>query len=348
MLRNSVCHLPSRFLVSARRSLATTRTLPTSTESSSHQQSISSTGSLHWVGAAGLLTLLSYHTSSRKSNKECSKCHGASISSSEQRQQWMASLKSSFVGIDEQQLPEYTLEQVAQRNGIHSSHIWMSYGGFVYDVTDFIPLHPGGTDRISRAAGAAIEPFWYLHQQHFDTQEPVEILKKLVVGRLAESDQRVVDDKLETLQEELESFHLELDVSKLDKNNSPTPTKLSLNDLKALPKTDRKSQVGCPNQNQNRRPVSVSLFGGVQLKHILAASTKHTRVGRIVFHAMDGEQYTLEITGDTKESYQDILVCYEMDGLPLTKSRGFPLRVIIPGKRAVKWVEKIEVHPPSR
>jgi cytochrome b involved in lipid metabolism len=77
--------------------------------------------------------------------------------------------------IDLSLLPEYTSEQVAEhtaQDGASGRRIWMSYGGFVYDVTDFIPLHPGGTERISRAAGSAMEPFWFLHQQHFATDEP--------------------------------------------------------------------------------------------------------------------------------------------------------------------------------
>lgn len=69
----------------------------------------------------------------------------------------------------------------------------MSFGGLVFDVSDFIPLHPGGSQRISRAAGAAVEPFWHLQQQHYETEEPLRILKSLVIGRLAEADQQVID-----------------------------------------------------------------------------------------------------------------------------------------------------------
>jgi hypothetical protein len=38
----------------------------------------------------------------------------------------------------------------------------MTYGGYVYDVTDFIPNHPGGDEKIRLASGGAIEPFWYV------------------------------------------------------------------------------------------------------------------------------------------------------------------------------------------
>eukprot|EP00959_Pyramimonas_sp_CCMP1952_P156854 3280426-Pyramimonas_sp.AAC.1 len=35
----------------------------------------------------------------------------------------------------------------------------------VYDITDFIIDHPGGS-RIMLAAGKAIDPFWRLYQMH--------------------------------------------------------------------------------------------------------------------------------------------------------------------------------------
>ena len=61
---------------------------------------------------------------------------------------------------DVDSMPVYTLEDVAKRNGDGGSRIWMTYGGVVYDVTDFIDNHPGGSEKIMSAAGSAIEPFW--------------------------------------------------------------------------------------------------------------------------------------------------------------------------------------------
>lgn len=50
-------------------------------------------------------------------------------------------------------MPEYTSEQVSENNGENGTPIWMSYGGVVYDVTNFIPNHPGGHEKILTAAG---------------------------------------------------------------------------------------------------------------------------------------------------------------------------------------------------
>lgn len=259
------------------------------------------------------------------------KCHGSPTNRTERRKRLDEFLRARSTNLHN--LPVYSSKEVALRNGQDGAPIWMSYGGYVYNVTDFIPLHPGGTERVSRAAGAAIEPFWYLHQQHSDTEKPLKILQSLVVGKLDASDQEQVDAQLDSLQQELDGFRLEVDLSMLGKG----VRKLSLNDLMELPKTDIKSQVGCP-QNQDRRPVSTSIFGGVRMKEILGQNSDQSVGQTIHFLAMDGEKVTVVVV-----NHDDILVCYEMDGAPLTKSRGFPLRVIIPGKRAVKWVQKIQV-----
>ena len=58
-------------------------------------------------------------------------------------------------------LPIYSSDEVAKHNGKTSQSIWMSYGGNVYDVTDFVANHPGGSEKIMLAAGGCIEPHWH-------------------------------------------------------------------------------------------------------------------------------------------------------------------------------------------
>ena len=50
---------------------------------------------------------------------------------------------------DEEQYPVYTSDQVAENDGTDGKPIWMSYGGVVYDVTDFVANHPGGSEKVS-------------------------------------------------------------------------------------------------------------------------------------------------------------------------------------------------------
>ena len=40
----------------------------------------------------------------------------------------------------------------------------------VYDVTEWVEIHPGGAQRMMLAAGSAIDPFWAMYQQHNTAQ----------------------------------------------------------------------------------------------------------------------------------------------------------------------------------
>ncbi|KAL2091354.1 hypothetical protein ACEWY4_013617 [Coilia grayii] len=91
-------------------------------------------------------------------------------------------------------LPIYTQEEVSRHKSLDEG-VWVTYRGSVYDITDFISVHPGG-DKILLAAGGALEPFWALYAVH--SQEHVlEILAEYKVGELNPEDlkkqQKVAD-----------------------------------------------------------------------------------------------------------------------------------------------------------
>ena len=58
----------------------------------------------------------------------------------------------------------FTSTEVSKNNTAESCLV--TFGDDVYDVTEFIDAHPGGKDRIMMAAGAAVDPFWAIYQQH--------------------------------------------------------------------------------------------------------------------------------------------------------------------------------------
>lgn len=105
---------------------------------------------------------------------------------------------------DDLDLPVITSEQVAENNGQDGKSTWMSYGGVVYDVTNFIHNHPGGSERILLAAGSAIEPFWHLYRQHFATDLPMQLMETMIVGSLDEKDQEIIDEQMEKMIDETE------------------------------------------------------------------------------------------------------------------------------------------------
>lgn len=97
-------------------------------------------------------------------------------------------------------LPIYTADEVSKNDGTDGKPIWMSYGGIVYDVTNFINNHPGGADKIMQAAGTAIEPFWYLYRQHFNSDLPMRLMERMAIGRLRDEDQEDIDEQMIVLE----------------------------------------------------------------------------------------------------------------------------------------------------
>ncbi|OXA55992.1 putative sulfite oxidase, mitochondrial [Folsomia candida] len=74
-------------------------------------------------------------------------------------------------------LPTYKSSEVA---------IWVTFKRGVYDVTEFVEKHPGGS-RIMMAAGASLEPFWELYPVH-QRPDVFQILAKYRIGNLSEED----------------------------------------------------------------------------------------------------------------------------------------------------------------
>lgn len=82
-------------------------------------------------------------------------------------------------------LPVYTLDEVMQHT-TPETRIWVTYGKGVYDITDFISQHPGGSEKISMAAGTSVEPFWMLYGVH-KTPNVLAILEKYRIGMMINS-----------------------------------------------------------------------------------------------------------------------------------------------------------------
>ncbi|KAI1459832.1 Oxidoreductase, molybdopterin-binding domain-containing protein [Annulohypoxylon moriforme] len=86
---------------------------------------------------------------------------------------------------DDDGLPRYRLTEVKE-HGPKSERPWVVYEDKVYDITDWIPGHPGG-EVILRAAGGSIEPYWDIFSIH---KSPYvrEILEQYIVGKVHPDD----------------------------------------------------------------------------------------------------------------------------------------------------------------
>ena len=85
-------------------------------------------------------------------------------------------------------LPTYRSKDVQKHRRIQD-RVWVSYEDGVYDITDFIKVHPGGAEKLMMAAGGPIESFWEMYPFH-----KKDSVKKLLVpykiGHLHPDDQQ--------------------------------------------------------------------------------------------------------------------------------------------------------------
>lgn len=86
-----------------------------------------------------------------------------------------------------------------------------------------------------------------------------------------------------------------------------------------------------------------ALWEGVTLKKILGSAVPEKGIVKVAFHAEDG--YYDSIPYELALS-EDVFLAYRMNGEPLPKQHGYPVRVIVPGiygMKNVKWISRIEL-----
>ncbi|CAL8335958.1 unnamed protein product [Lota lota] len=83
-------------------------------------------------------------------------------------------------------LPVFSQEEVATHSSLEAG-VWVTFRGSVYDITEFVAMHPGG-NKILLAAGGALEPFWALYAVH-SQDHVLDILSEYKVGELNPEDQ---------------------------------------------------------------------------------------------------------------------------------------------------------------
>lgn len=82
-------------------------------------------------------------------------------------------------------LPFFRLAEVKE-HGPKSERPWVTYKGKIYDITDWVPAHPGG-EVILRAAGSDIEPYWNIFAIH-KSQYVLDILESYCIGHVHPDD----------------------------------------------------------------------------------------------------------------------------------------------------------------
>uniref|UniRef100_A0A336LNS1 sulfite oxidase n=1 Tax=Culicoides sonorensis TaxID=179676 RepID=A0A336LNS1_CULSO len=307
-----------------------------------------------------------------------------------------------------QDLPTYRREEIRRHTTI-ANRIWLTYGIGVYDITDFIPKHPGASN-ILLGAGEAIEPFWNIYQQH-NTVEVLRTLELYRIGNLHPDDAVDTSDLYDPWQHEperdkrlivvaqrpfnaephpkelIEKFHTEnnkfyirnhLPVPEIDiktyeiefvnEKNGKTMT-LNFDELsKKYKSSEITATIMCGGNRRSEmmdvKPVKGLRWGqtavgnakwkGFRLAEILQdLGVESNETDHVHFEGLDTDPTYTPYAASVPlyramDPRADILLAYEMNGKPLSKDHGYPIRVVVPGvvgARNVKWLGKIIISP---
>jgi DMSO/TMAO reductase YedYZ molybdopterin-dependent catalytic subunit len=137
---------------------------------------------------------------------------------------------------------------------------------------------------------------------------------------------------------------------------------LTLNDLRALPAHEVVSTMECAGNGRARltpRPVSqpwlleavgTGRWRGARLRDVLQSAGADPGAVEVLFTGLDrgvenGEEQLFQRSLAREDALQpDVLLAYELNGVPLPPQHGFPLRLLVPGwygMTNVKWLSRI-------
>ncbi|KAJ3305639.1 hypothetical protein HDV03_001284 [Kappamyces sp. JEL0829] len=175
----------------ASRAARSTRIFPKNIVSySTNTQSRSSNRLLALLVATGVATGLTAHTlmADEGQKRIASSVFGSSAAQHHEliRRVGVPDKKTTEKAAPPKELKKYKRGQVAAHN-TSATGIWVTYENGVYDVTDFVKIHPGG-EKIMLAAGKAIDPFWAIFSIH-SSPETRELLETYRIGDLVPLDQ---------------------------------------------------------------------------------------------------------------------------------------------------------------
>ena len=113
---------------------------------------------------------------------------------------------------------------------------------------------------------------------------------------------------------------------------------LTLNDLKALPKTEIVFDFKCVEGWSQ-----VTWWGGVRFSDFMEKYNLVPQMG-MKYVGMITPDEAYYVGNDMPSMLQpQTILCYEMNGKPLPQDQGYPLRLIIPVKYGIKHLKRIGV-----
>jgi len=120
------------------------------------------------------------------------------------------------------------------------------------------------------------------------------------------------------------------------------PLSLTYDELRALPHVQQVSTFHCV----TGWTVENVHWGGVRLDDVLGPARPQASGRALRFVSM--EVPYVDYLTVPQASLRDVMLAYEMDGKPLAREHGAPVRLVIPemyGYKNVKWLQAIDVVP---
>jgi DMSO/TMAO reductase YedYZ molybdopterin-dependent catalytic subunit len=118
------------------------------------------------------------------------------------------------------------------------------------------------------------------------------------------------------------------------------PVDLSYDELRSLPRVEQVSTFHCV----TGWTVENVRWAGVRIQDVLAPAAPSGRAHALRF--VSAEEPYVDYLTLQQAGLHDVLLAYEMDGKPLPRAHGAPLRLVIPemyGYKNVKWLKGIEL-----
>jgi DMSO/TMAO reductase YedYZ molybdopterin-dependent catalytic subunit len=120
------------------------------------------------------------------------------------------------------------------------------------------------------------------------------------------------------------------------------PLSLTYHQLRALPRVEQISNFHCV----TGWSVKNVHWAGVRMHDVLAAAKPDSSAHALQFVSM--EVPYIDYLTLKQASLHDVMLAYEMDGKPLPREHGAPVRLVIPemyGYKNVKWLTEINLVP---
>jgi DMSO/TMAO reductase YedYZ molybdopterin-dependent catalytic subunit len=120
------------------------------------------------------------------------------------------------------------------------------------------------------------------------------------------------------------------------------PLSLTYDQLRALPRAEQITTFHCV----TGWSVKNVHWAGVRIHDVLASAQPQSSAQALQFVSM--EQPYVDYLTVRQASLPDVMLAYEMDGKPLPREHGAPVRLVIPemyGYKNVKWLAEINLVP---